>query len=624
MNPSTCRAPGARTLLLALSTALLSAFAAVATASEAPHPESPHPETPRSEGEHVDLPPGPPAAATPQARRTEVTFGAYTHIQVNTAAGGVNIVGDAANEPSIAVDPTAPNRMAIGWRQFGTIASNFREAGNAYSTDGGRTWTVPPVLDPGVFRSDPVLDFDDAGVFYYTSLQSDLTIDLYTSLNGGATWLTPVDAFGGDKQWIAVDRTAGPGNGHIYQHWNVFAGCCGSDIFSRSTDDGVTWQTPVPMAPSPRRGGMDVGPDGTVYATGMDPSSTSVFHVVRSTNAENSGVTPTFSSSTVALGGSLVRPSNSFSWPNPDGLNGQVWVDTDHSAGPTAGNVYVLCSVNPPGSDPMDVRIARSTDNGVSWSSSVKVNDDPSSATGYQWFGTMSVAPNGRIDAVWNDTRDTDIVNESALFYSFSTDGGATWSVNEQLSPVWDSHVGLPQQNKIGDYYHMISDDVGAHLAWAATFNGEQDVYYLRIGDYDCNVNGIGDADDLIAGTSFDGNANGIPDECEATGTAVDPGALPSGPTGVRLLPGAPNPFTDGTTLAFDLPAGVAGARIRIFDAHGRALRTLETVATGAGGTHSVFWDGRDTSGRRVAAGVYHARLEAGRFSDVTSLVRLR
>jgi hypothetical protein len=56
---------------------------------------------------------------------------------------------------------------------------------------------------------------------------------------------------------------------------------------------------------------------------------------------------------------------------------------------------------------------------------------------------------------------------------------------------------------------------VGASLAWANTFNGEQDVYYLRIGDYDCNVNGVGDATDIGVGGSPDTNGNGIPDECE-------------------------------------------------------------------------------------------------------------
>ncbi len=33
----------------------------------------------------------------------------------------------------------------------------------------------------------------------------------------------------------------------------------------------------------------------------------------------------------------------------------------------------------------------------------------------------------------------------------------------------------------MGDYFDMVSDNVGAHLAWTNTFNGEQDVYYSYI-----------------------------------------------------------------------------------------------------------------------------------------------
>src|SRR5919197_5568038 len=56
-------------------------------------------------------------------------FGPYTSYQVNVNANGNNIVGDAANEPSICVDPTNRNKMSIGWRQFDSVASNFRQAG---------------------------------------------------------------------------------------------------------------------------------------------------------------------------------------------------------------------------------------------------------------------------------------------------------------------------------------------------------------------------------------------------------------------------------------------------------------------------------------------------------------
>ncbi|MCP4594143.1 MAG: exo-alpha-sialidase, partial [bacterium] len=176
------------------------------------------------------------------------------------------------------------------------------------------------------------------------------------------------------------------------------------------------------------------------------------------------------------------------------------------------GNVYLLCSVDVPGADPRDVMFSRSTDGGFTWSPPVRVNDV---ADGWQWFGTMSVAPNGRIDVVWNDTRNDPGGVLSELYYSYSLDAGQTWAPSEPASPVFDPLLGWPQQNKIGDYYHMVSDNLGAGLAYAATFNGEQDVYYLRIGTFDCNGNGVPDDEDITGATSDDCNSNAIPDECE-------------------------------------------------------------------------------------------------------------
>ncbi|MDX1702502.1 MAG: hypothetical protein R3250_17870, partial [Melioribacteraceae bacterium] len=73
----------------------------------------------------------------------------FVSVQVNVDSLGMNIIGDAANEPSITVDPASPDNMAIGWRQFDTISSNFRQAGYGYSTDGGQTWTTG-IIEPGI------------------------------------------------------------------------------------------------------------------------------------------------------------------------------------------------------------------------------------------------------------------------------------------------------------------------------------------------------------------------------------------------------------------------------------------------------------------------------------------
>jgi hypothetical protein len=130
-------------------------------------------------------------------------YGSFISYQVNVDANGNNIVGDAANEPSITVDPTKHNRMAIGWRQFDSVTSDFRQGGWGFTTDGGTTWTFPGVLQNGVFRSDPVLGSDETGHFFYLSLMQTFCENMYGSLDFGQTWtrLQPDgDAGGGDKQ----------------------------------------------------------------------------------------------------------------------------------------------------------------------------------------------------------------------------------------------------------------------------------------------------------------------------------------------------------------------------------------------------------------------------------------
>ncbi len=435
----------------------------------------------------------------------------YPSVQVNVDADGANRVGDAANEPSIAIDPTNPQIVVIGWRQFDSVASDFRQAGYGYSHDGGLTWTFPGVLDPGVFRSDPVLGSSLDGDFYYYSLRvigNQFLCGMFISSDGGVTWQGPIDAFGGDKAWITVDHTDGVGSGHIYAAWSTAGNNFFPNQFIRSSDGGLNWGGLAPIPPDrPIWGTLTVDPAGDLYVSGQ---SDGIIRVAKSTNAKLAAVTPTFPSTVaVPLGGVFTN----FGGPNPGGLLGQVGVAADHSGGPTDGNIYVVSSMDPAGPDPLDVYFARSEDGGATWSPPLRVNDDEVfNQNHWQWFATLSVAPNGRIDVIWNDTRRNSVVNLSELYYAYSYDAGATWSVNLAVSPVFDSFVGWPQQQKLGDYYHMISDHAAANLAYAATFNNEQDVYFVRLGD--CNHNGVHDGLDLSGGTSFDQDGDGVPDEC--------------------------------------------------------------------------------------------------------------
>ncbi len=417
-------------------------------------------------------------------------YGPFTSYQVNVDASGNNIVGDAANECSISVDPTNPNKMTIGWRQFNSVLSNFRQGGWGYTSDGGLTWTFPGVLENNIFRSDPVTAYDEVGNFFYLSLQSDVNQsffcdDLWRSLNGGQSWTLlsgERGGGGGDKQWFTIDKTNGPGHGFQYQADDGI-NCTGSGVqFQRSTDGGFTWQAPITIPNSPVYGTLDVDTNGNLFIGG---EGSTTFYCVRSSNAQNGGVTPTFDRVTaVSLGGLIVSGGI-----NPAGLCGQAFLAVDRSGGPTNNNIYMLASVRPTGfSTGTDVMFARSTNGGVSFSAPIRINDDPVNHSKYHWFGTLSVAPNGRIDSVWLDSRNGANNIDSQLFYSYSIDGGVTWAPNIAVSNSFNPSEGYPNQNKMGDYITIVSDNTGGNVAYAATFNfnasrgqHEEDVYYVRV-----------------------------------------------------------------------------------------------------------------------------------------------
>ena len=424
----------------------------------------------------------PPAVAAPRVLAISPAlvsrFGSYTSYQVNVDANGNNIFGDAANEPSICVDPHNSNRMSIGWRQFDSVASNFRQAGFAYTINGGTSWIAPGVLQTNVFRSDPVLNSDNAGSFFYLSLLGNFFDDLWRSLTGGQSWTLVGPADGGDKQWFTIDNTNSTGHGFQYQSWSTDGNNYDGRQFTRSTNGGSTWMNPINIPNSPAWGTLDVDSAGNLFIGGVNLTTNGIW-CVRSTNAKNGAVTPTFDQSTqVNLGGDIV-----FGQPiNPEGLVGQVFLAADRSGTSTNDNVYMLASIQPSGfTIGSDVMFVRSTDGGGTFSAPLRINDDAVNHAKWHWFGTLSVAPGGRIDAVWYDMRNSPNNVTSQLFYSYSTDGGNTWSPNVAISNPFNPFIGYPNQQKIGDYITVVSDDAGANVAYAATFNGEEDIYYVRI-----------------------------------------------------------------------------------------------------------------------------------------------
>ena len=95
-------------------------------------------------------------------------------------------------------------------------------------------------------------------------------------------------------------------------------------------------------------------------------------------------------------------------------------------------------------------------------------------------------------------------------------------------------------------------------------------------------------------------------------------------PTSLAIVAAVPNPFAASTAIRFSIPAsGASDASVAVYDLAGRLVRTL-TSGPRAAGTHTVTWDGRDSAGRAVAAGVYLTRVNADGKTAVRKLVHLR
>jgi hypothetical protein len=88
------------------------------------------------------------------------------------------------------------------------------------------------------------------------------------------------------------------------------------------------------------------------------------------------------------------------------------------------------------------------------------------------------------------------------------------------------------------------------------------------------------------------------------------------------LWPNYPNPFNPVTEIAFRV-ATLGVISLRIFNTGGQLVRTLLRSRKDPG-TYTIWWDGKDDSGRFLASGVYFCHFIAGAFMQARKLVVLR
>jgi hypothetical protein len=112
--------------------------------------------------------------------------------------------------------------------------------------------------------------------------------------------------------------------------------------------------------------------------------------------------------------------------------------------------------------------LQRSTDGGKTWTDPVALNDDPSNEH-TNFYPQLSVAPNGRVDVVWQDTRGQSDYRVNVR-YTYSADGGLTWARNMEVTdqPV-NFNFGVSFNSDLRQPPGVASANQYAVFGWADT-----------------------------------------------------------------------------------------------------------------------------------------------------------
>jgi FlgD Ig-like domain len=176
---------------------------------------------------------------------------------------------------------------------------------------------------------------------------------------------------------------------------------------------------------------------------------------------------------------------------------------------------------------------------------------------------------------------------------------------NTGASPNFD-HWLVEASNDGGGSWTVIEDTTVSEPSWISV---EADLVALfgTVGQVQLRYTGQDTGNDSVVECGVDefrilADLGGGQTAAPALGEAL--------PRVLALSQNQPNPFRPSTRITYALPSA-RNVALKVYNVGGQVVRVLQSGPRPAG-THDVTWDGRDESGRRVAAGTYFYRLDAG------------
>jgi hypothetical protein len=244
----------------------------------------------------------------------------------------------------------------------------------AVSTDGGETFGEPFSLVADTFAS-PTLRAEAIATATTTIAPGPTPPTTVAPAGSRAAQPDQQANFGAFKSAMVVD-----GKGTLYAAWppavaNMVSPPIPGYFLTKSTDQGKTWTT------------SRIAPFSTTLRAGA-PGPAAAMRMA---------------------------------WTKHGGPDGTLHLVAEGTDQPTVQNLS-------------RVFYYRSTDGGETWTEPTIINDADPASFGSQYLPNISVAPNGRVDVAWWDTRNDRGTQVNDVYYSYSTDNGDTFSPNMRIT----------------------------------------------------------------------------------------------------------------------------------------------------------------------------------------------
>lgn len=476
-----------------------------------------------------------------------------------------------------------------------TLNLNSRSEGTYFSTNSGVTWTGTDFCTGAPAQNhggDPGTIIDKDGVFILTHLgniQSGMFAN--TTTNYGVNWSANISI----QSNVDVDKGS-PGTddapassfyGRSYLAWTYFVPPF-RIVMAYTTTNGSSW-SPILNVNNGFGGNRSYGPAicvnpaGTLFIVwaSSNPNSPYTEDYIGVSRSTNGGVNYTINENAIDING--IRTSQLSPWTIR--ANSFPVIDIDKTGGPRNGWIYIATTsknLAPAGNDP-DIVMFRSTDNGNSWSSGVRVNQDPINNGRNQFFPSVRVDENGGLNIIYYDSRNS--ADSVDVYLSRSENGGNTWSdyrvTTQRFRPRSVAGAG---GGNMGDNLGLTSGNGKLHPVWMS--NQPDDVFKIWSAVIDYSTIGI----------------NQISSEV---------------PAKFSLKQNYPNPFNPVTNIEFSVPAAGSIA-LKIYNSAGELVTTLADQQLGPG-QYSVEWNAANEP-----SGIYFYTLESNGYRESRKMILVK